>query len=363
MSGRHREVCVRKPGGFGRLTLVERESPALGPGQVRIAVSAAGVNYADCAVRMGLYSAVKTYPVTPGFEVAGTVLEIAEGVRGLKAGDRVFAVTRFGGYTSELVVGAEQVFRLPESWSFEQGAAFPAVHLTAWHALVDLAHLQEGETVLVHSAAGGVGTAACGIAARLGAKVIGVVRGEHKGGVAQRHGAGSVIDRSAEALWSRVERLAPSGCDVVLDANGVATLRGSYEHLALSGRLLVYGFATMLPRGRGWANPLALAWNWLRTPRFDPLALTTENRAVIGFNVVYQFERVEHFRRAIATLLDWVADGSLRAPEVQAFPLERAADAHRAIMGGKTTGKLVLTVDSLEEVPGNCCPTSPRPSR
>ncbi len=343
MSGVHREVRVVKPGGYRRLALVEAENPLIGETDVRIAVRAAGLNYADCAVRLGLYSAVKDDPVTPGFEVAGTVLETGSAVTGFQPGQRVFAVTRFGGYTSELVVTQDQVFRLPEGMSFEQGAAFPAVHLTAWHALVDLAHLQAGETVLVHSAAGGVGTAACGIASRLGAKVIGVVRGEHKLEVARRHGAGSVIDRAAEPLWERVERLAPSGCDVVLDANGVETLRDSYEHLALSGRLLVYGFATMLPRGRGWVNPIALAWHWLRTPRFDPLRLTTENRAVIGFNVVYQFERRERFRTAIETLLGWLAEGTLRPPMVQTFPLARAADAHRAIESGRTTGKLVLT--------------------
>lgn len=341
----HLEAAVLRPGGYGRLQLVERPRRELGEGELRLAVRAAGVNYADCCVRMGLYSAVKDYPVTPGFEVAGTVSELGPGVQQWREGDEVFAVTRFGGYTEELVVSAAQVFARPAGLSAEQAAAFPAAHLTAWHALVDLGRLAAGETVLVHSAAGGVGTAACGLAAELGAKVIGVVGAGHKAETARRHGAGAVIDKSAEELWPAVERAAPEGCDLVLDANGVETLRGSYEHLAPSGRLLVYGFATMLPRGRGRPNPLALAWHWLRTPRFDPLRLVTENRGVIGFNVVYQFDRAEHFRRALETQLGWVEEGSLRPPEVTSFPLSRAAEAHRALESGTTTGKLVLVAD------------------
>ena len=342
MSEDHLEAVVTRPGGHGRLVARRRPRLELGAGELRIAVRAAGVNYADCCVRMGLYSAVKEYPITPGFEVAGVVSETGSGVSGFAVGDEVFAVTRFGGYTEELVVTAGQVFAKPAGLSFEQAAALPATHLTAWHALVDLAHVAQGDTVLVHSAAGGVGTAACGIAAKLGAKVIGVVRGEHKREVARRHGAGAVIDRADEELWPAVERAAPDGCDVVLDANGVETLRGSYEHLAPSGRLLVYGFATMLPRGKERPSRLALLWHWLRTPRFDPLRMTSENRGVIGFNVVHQFERRGHFRRAMEQVLAWLEEGALRPPETTSFALAQAAEAHAALESGTTTGKLVL---------------------
>jgi NADPH:quinone reductase-like Zn-dependent oxidoreductase len=345
VSAAHREVAVLRPGGHDRLVVVERPARPLGERDVRIAVAACGVNYADCCVRMGLYAAVEEYPVTPGFEVAGRVVECGSAVEDLAPGDEVLAVTRFGGYATELVVARELAFRRPPGLSVEQAAAFPAVHLTAWHALADLAHVREGETVLVHSAAGGVGTAACGIASRLGARVVGVVGAPHKVEVARRHGAATVVDKSSEDLWEAVERAAPSGCDVVLDANGVETLRGSYEHLAVAGRLLVYGFATMLPRGRQRPSRPALLWHWLRTPRFDPLRMTSENRAVIGFNVVHQFDRVEHFRAALKRLLGWCEQGALRPPEVTAVPFERAAEAHALLESGESTGKVVLVVD------------------
>lgn len=341
-----RRVVVHKAGGYDRLKVESGPLPAPRAGEVRVANAAVGVNYADCVVRMGLYESAKKYvgwPITPGFEFAGRVDAVGEGVADFAKGDEVFGVTRFGGYASHAVVPHDQLLRRPDSLSREEAAAFPAVHLTAWYALCDLVRVRPGAKVLVHSAAGGVGSALVGIAKRLGAFVVGVVGSSHKVDAVRTLGADAVIDKSREPLWARAEALASRGYDVVLDANGVETLGKSYEHLAPTGKLVVYGFHTMLPRGGGKPNYAKLAVDFVRTPRFSPLSLVNDNRAVLGFNLSYLFERKELLTEAMRELLAWRADGTLRAPTVTAFPFERVADAHRALESGNTIGKLVLT--------------------
>src|SRR3954465_11808761 len=157
-----RKIVVHSAGGHDRLKIETMETPTPAAGEVRIDVRAIGVNYADAIVRMGLYASAKEYvgwPITPGFEVAGTVGALGSGVTDLAVGDEVFAVTRFGGYATHLVVERRLVFRRPAAISFEQAAALPAVYMTAWYALFELAHPRRGARVLVHSAAGGVGGA------------------------------------------------------------------------------------------------------------------------------------------------------------------------------------------------------------
>jgi NADPH:quinone reductase-like Zn-dependent oxidoreductase len=341
-----RKVVIPSAGSYEKLQLEEHDDPTPGAGEVVVRVAAAGVNYADCVVRMGLYASAKEYvgwPITPGFEVAGDVLAVGPGVDRWARGDRVIAVTRFGGYASRVVVPAWQVFRAPEELELAEAAAIPAVHLTAYYALFELCRLRPGMKVLVHSAAGGVGGALCAFARDAGAEVVGVVGGPHKLATAARMGAHHAIDKSATPLWDAARELAPEGFDVVLDANGAETLRASYAALRPTGRLVVYGFHTMLPREGGSPRWLRLAWDWLRTPRFDPLDLCTKNRSVLGFNLSYLFDRREFLEDGLRHTFERLADGRLPRPEITRFPVDRVADAHRALESGQTVGKLVLT--------------------
>lgn len=342
-----RRVRIRRPGGYDRLE-IERgwDAGRPGAGEVLIEVAAAGVNFADSAVRMGLYSSAKKYvgwPITPGFEFAGTVLETGDGVASVRAGERVFGVTRFGAWSSHLVAREELVLPLPPELSLEQAAGFPTVFLTAYYPLFVLTRARKSETVLVHSAAGGVGGALVQLCRVIGCRVVAVVGAAHKVALARELGADVIIDRSATDPWPEAERASPDGYDVVLDANGGASLRASYEHLAPGGRLVVYGFHTMLPRGAGRPSWPKLALEWLRTPRFDPLRLVRENRSVLAFNLSYLFDRTELFAEGMRDLVGWVAEGRLRPLPVTTFAVERVADAQRAIESGETTGKLVLT--------------------
>jgi NADPH:quinone reductase-like Zn-dependent oxidoreductase len=217
-------------------------------------------------------------------------------------------------------------------------------HLTAWYALRELANVRPGHRVLVHSAAGGVGSALVRVAKILGAFVVGVVGAPHKVDAVKESGADAVIDKSTESLWSAAERHSPGGYQTVLDANGVETLRGSYDHLAPTGRLVVYGAHTMLKRGAQRPNWPMLAVQFLRTPRFDPLSLTNENKSVMAFNLSYLFEQRQLFEQASGELLSWVTTGRLAPPQVQAFEFGDVVRAHAALESGASVGRVVLTV-------------------
>lgn len=338
-------VRIRRPGGYERLELEEVAPRPPGEGEVRIAVDHAGVNYADCVVRMGLYEAARRkvgWPITPGFEVCGRVAETGPGVQRLRPGDRVIGVTLFDGYSASLTLPAEQVFHAPDCLDSAQAAAVPVAFLTAHFALHELAGLRAGEHVLVHSAAGGVGSAAVQLARRAGARVTAVVGAPHKVAVARAQGAQLVIDKSSQPLWDAAESAAPEGFDVILDANGPPTLADSYAHLAPLGRLVVYGFHGLLPRRGGRPNWLALAAGVLRMPRFNPMRLTVENRSVMGFNLAFLEARRDRLAAAMASLLDGFVAGALKPPPVTEYPVTRVADAHRDLESGRTTGKLVL---------------------
>ena len=348
-----RRVVIDRPGGYQRLTLQDAPDPQPGPGEVAIEVRAIGVNFADCIARMGLYAsahALKGYPLTPGFEVAGTVAALGAGVDDLALGEPVLAVTVFDAYQTRVALPRAQVARLPEGWTLEQGACFPTAFLTAWYALHELAALPTAPaatpaTLLVHSAAGGVGQALCQLGRRAGARVIGVVGSAAKVEAARAAGAEDVIAARGSALWRELDALAPGGCDLICDATGGATLRGSYQHLAPGGRLIVYGFHSLFARGGSGRAPWPrLLWGWLHTPRFDPLAMTQANRSVLAFNLSFLGHRHDLLARGLGTLLGWAARGELRPLPVTAFRFEDCATAQRALESGTTTGKLVLQV-------------------
>jgi synaptic vesicle membrane protein VAT-1 len=342
--GRTRAIVVHAAGGHERLRLEQLPMPEPGAGEVRVETRAIGVNYADCVVRMGLYASAKDYvgwPITPGFEFSGIV--DATGARvGLERGDRVFGVTRFGAYASHVVVPAHQLFALPERWSFAEAASFPTVFLTAWYALRELCKLRPGMRVLIHSAAGGVGCAATQLAVACGCEVTAVVGAAHKERTARASGASHVIDRSHTPLGRGLGEIAPRGFDVVLDPNGSSTLALSYRHLAPAGRLIVYGFHTLMARGKDRPSYSKLLWGYLRTPRFNPFHMNQHNKSVLAFNLSYLFERSELLDEAMGELLAWVQAGKLRPLPLEEVPLEQVARAHAALESAQSVGKLVL---------------------
>lgn len=340
------KIQIDKPGGYERLRLVSVPDLKPEPGKVLVSVHVAGVNYADCMVRMGLYASAKKYvgwPITPGFDFAGVVEAVGPDVSKFHPGQQVVGVTRFGGYATQVSVPAAQVFPLPPEMSLTQAGGVPTVFLTAWYALRELCRLRPGMKILVHSASGGVGGAALQLARAFGCEPIGIVGGPAKFEVAKKHGALQVFDKHAPDLWDRVRSAAPEGYSVVMDPNGEETLMKSYRALRPTGRLLVYGFSSMVPLNRGKPSYLRLATKYLKTPRFNPILMTGSNKSVMAFNLSYLFDYHDMLREGMDELVELFAVRKLTPLDIQSFPLAQAAEAHRALESGSTTGKLVLT--------------------
>lgn len=342
-----RRVRVYQTGDLRRLILEDAADPSPGPGEVRIEVRAAGVNFADLVVRLGLYPSARKYggyPITPGFEVAGTVTAVGHGVGRFHTGDAVIGITRFGGYASQVCLPETQVLPQPKGLDVHEAAGFPVAFLTAWYAVRELFRVRPGRRVLIHSAAGGVGGALVQLCKHYGCFVVGVVGSSHKVEVARSLGADVVVDKSSTSLWPAIDRAASDGFHVVLDANGAETLRQGYRRLCPTGRLVIYGFHSMLPRGSAKVNWLKAAVDWLRTPRFDPFALTDANRSVLAFNLSYLFDELGIFDEALAEIIPEIERGVLRPLPVTKVPFEEVQEAHRMLHSGTSVGKVVLSL-------------------
>ncbi|WP_262270985.1 synaptic vesicle VAT-1 family membrane protein [Microvirga yunnanensis] len=344
-SGSMRKVVIRKAGGYEQLKLETHPVPKPGEGQVLIRTEAVGVNYADICVRWGVYESARRFvgwPITPGFEYSGWVEDVGREVEHVKPGDPVFGVTFFNGYSTHVCAPADLVWLKPQALDFEAAAGFLAVHLTAYHGLLQNVVIRPGMRVLVHSAGGGVGSALIQLCKLHNLHVTGVVGRSHKVEYVRRLGADAVIDKSTQSLWDETKRLCPDGYDLIFDANGPETLAQSYAHLKPTGKLLVYGFHSLLPKTSGRINYLKAALGMLRMPRFNPLSMTSENKGVVAFNLSFLFPRADLLHAAVNDLTAWLEAGDIRVPKVRSFALDNVAQAHRVLESGETTGKLVL---------------------
>lgn len=346
-----KRIVVQRPGGYGALRFDEMALSDPGPDEVQVDVKACGINFADISIRLGLYAAAKgAYPLCPGLEFAGIVKGTGSRARGYQTGDRVFGVTPFGGYATALNCPVMQLWTLPRTWDFVRGATFPVVYLTAYYGLHHVGHLNSSDRVLVHSAAGGVGTALLHLLHLERALkkhstniFVGVVGRTDKIPAATNAGATYVIDKSGADLWAEAEKISPEGYDLIFDANGASTLRESYRHISPAGRLLIYGFASMFsPSGR--KNWVKLIWDYMRTPRFNPFDLTGANKTISGFNLIYLFDKAELFHGIMSRLLDWDSKGLFPVMPVQTFPFDEVIRSHKALASGHTVGKLALVI-------------------
>jgi len=332
-------------GDYDVLQVQERPDPPVGPGEVRIAVRAAGVNFADTMARVGLYPDAPKTPCVMGYEVAGTIESVGDGVADRKEGDRVVAGTRFGGHAELVTVPAEQALPLPERLSFEQGAAFPVNYGTAYAALVLVGSLREGTRVLIHAAAGGVGIAATQIARNAGAEIYGT-SSPSKHDAIRAQGVAHPIDYRNQDFEAEAMRLTGGeGVDLIIDALGPTSFRKDYRLLRPGGRLVMYGISeASTESGRDIPKMLrSLAKMPLATiPWWKSLALMNENKGVFGLNMLKWWEREGSLDRVTEPLMADLEAGRLEPVVAEAFPFERAGDAHRFIAERRNVGKVVL---------------------
>ncbi|MGH7470217.1 MAG: zinc-binding dehydrogenase [Longimicrobiales bacterium] len=320
---------------------VELRDPAAG--QVHVKVAAAGLNFADLLMRVGLYGTVPPRPFSPGFEVAGEVVRVGPGVEGWREGDRAIALMRYGGYAHDVVVPAANLFRYPSALSFVEAAAIPVAFLTAWVCLFEAARARAGETVLILGAAGGVGTAAVQLARAAGLRVIGTAGTEHKREfVTAQLGADACFD--ARGDWEAGVRrlLGERAIDVALDAVGGRATASCQRLLAPLGRLVFYGLSTALPtQRRSWPRALLAL---MKTPRIHPLSLVQANRGIMGVHLLHLGRKESVLRPALGTIMQGIEQGTLRPIIDQVFPLTRdgAVAAHQHVHQRRSLGKVVL---------------------
>jgi NADPH2:quinone reductase len=313
-------------GGPEVLQVKEAERPLPSGRQVVIEAEAIGVNYADTARREGRYVVPTPLPFVPGTEVAGIVREVGPDVEAIRPGQRVVALIESGGYAEFVAVDERAVVPLPDGLDVRRAAALPVQGLSAYHILTTMGRLEEGETVLVHAAAGGVGTLAVQLAKRFGAKtVIATASTEEKRALAARLGADVTIDYTKDGWAAEVmEATDGRGVDVALEMAGGDVFHQTLDCLAPFGRLVVYGAASG------------------EMTRLNPVRLMAKNWSVVGFFLPQVMRKRALYERSLRDLLAWVRDGSLELTIGGVYPLERAAEVHRLLQGRKTSGKLLL---------------------
>ena len=334
------QVWIPRRGGPEVLEVRAAPDPACGVGEVLVDVAAAGINFADIMARMGLYPDAPPLPCVVGYEVAGVVRAVGAKVRGLRAGQRVVGLTRFGGYASVVAGPAEHFVPLPDAIDFETAAAIPVNYLTAWLMLRRQAAVREGERVLVHSAAGGVGQAAMQICRRVGAEVVASASaGKH----ARLREAGAVacIDSRDDDVVARVREVTDGrGVDVVLDPIGGASFQRSYACLAPMGRLCMFGASSFAPGTR--RSIAAVLAGAVKMRRFSPVSLMNDNRGVFGLNLGHLWDEATVIRAIFQQIVDLVHEGSFAPVVDRAYAFEEAGEAHAYIQSRASFGKVVL---------------------
>jgi len=320
-------VVCRELGPPERLRLETFASAVLNPGEMRVAVRAAGINFPDILMAAGEYQLKPELPFTPGMEAAGEVIEVDKAAEGIAIGDRVIVKMRHGAYADEAVVTPMQAIPLPSTFDFAEGATFLAAHGTAYHALIDRGQLKSGEVLLVHGAGGGVGLAAVEMGKFLGATVIAAASSEEKLGVAQAKGADHLVLYPREPFRDAVKRITEGrGADVVFDPVGGAVFEDSVRCIAWGARLLVIGFT----------GGIGLARTNL---------LLMKGASVLGVRAGEAVRRnPEAGAVRIRKLLEWAEAGKIRPHISHRRPLEDFAQAMRLLVERKAIGRVALTM-------------------
>ncbi|MEM9819620.1 MAG: zinc-binding dehydrogenase [Bacteroidota bacterium] len=337
MSIQRQSYCL-KAGNISNLKLVEATLPDPEPGQVTVANRALGLNFADIFAMFGLYSATPKGVFTPGLEYAGVIEKVGPGVNSVKPGDRVMGVTRFGAYTSHLNIEQEYVIPIPPDWSFAEGAAYLVQVLTAYYGLIYLGRLEKEETVLIHSAAGGVGILANRIAKKYGAFTIGSVGNSSKVDFCKKEGYNEVIVRSNNFAADLKKSLGDRELNVVMECIGGKIFKAGFAQMAAQGRMVIYGAAQYASPGKR-PNYLKVIYQYLTRPRIDAQDLAEVNKMVSGFNLIYLYEKKELLHQ----LLGEIKDLNIAKPHVgHTFPFTELLDAVRLFQTGQTIGKVVI---------------------
>jgi synaptic vesicle membrane protein VAT-1 len=335
-----RQVVITKAGPPGVLQVRESADPEAAAGQVRIRVKAAGINFADLMARLGLYPDAPKIPCVVGYEVSGVIDQVGPDTIGYSVGDRVFGMTRFGGYSDTVVMPAAQAFRMPDKMTFEEGAALPVVYLTAHHMLLYTGSLRPGMKVLIHSAAGGVGLAAVDLLRANGCEIIGTASpGKHD--FLRERGVQHPIDSTGDLFPAIRSLVGGDGkIDLICDAIGGPNWKPNYNLLRPGGRLVCFGVSSLVP---GEKRSLWSILKFLFSLKWwSPIALMNGNKSISGVNMYPMFEHLDIVRPQFEALVRMYEAGQIRPFVDKSFPFNEAAAAHQYLHDRKARGKLLL---------------------
>jgi len=329
---------IPKAGSIDNLKFVEEPLTDPQSNEVQIEVKAIGFNFADIFAMFGLYGATPQGSFIPGLEYSGTVIKVGREVKNVKVGQAIMGVTKFGGYTSHLNIDSRYVLPLPSNWNFDDGAAYLVQVLTAYYGLIKLGNIQKGYTVLVQSAAGGVGIWANRIAKQFDAYTIGCVGSNSKLSFLEKEGYDQGFVRRKEFRSDLKQALNGRDLNIVMECVGGRILLDSYLAMAPEGRMIVYGSARYAqPEAK--PNYMKLIWQYYKRPKLDPQKMIEQNKSVMGFNLIYLYERAELLHEIL---------GELKKMEIgkpfigHIFEFDKLKEAIHLFQTGKTTGKVVV---------------------
>jgi len=340
-----RALTLTKHGGPAVLQVRESSDPVPKPGEALIAVKRAGLNFADIAARVGLYPDAPPPPTVLGYEVAGTVAALGEGVTGLRVGERVVSMTRFNGQASHVAVDARLVRPLPEVMSFDEGAALPVNYLTAWHMMFHVGTLRPGDTILIHMAAGGVGLAAIELCKQVENVTIIGTASASKHELLRQAGVQHPIDYRTQDYFGEVQRITNGrGVHMVLDALGGPDWHKGYKLLRPAGHLIAFGWANMV-QGEKRSLPTVIR-QYFGMPRYSPFRLMNTNKTISGVNVGHMWGEMDLMGSHLSRLLELGALRKVKPHVDKVFPLSQGPEAHRHVQARKNVGKVVFDCEA-----------------
>jgi NADPH:quinone reductase-like Zn-dependent oxidoreductase len=339
-----RSVWLTKHGGPEALEVRETPDPEPKPGEVRIAVRAAGLNFAEVMARQGLYPDAPKPPCVLGYEGAGVVDAIGAGVHGFTLGERVMFMSHFGGQASHVCVPATHAGPIPEQMSFEEAAAIPVNYATAYHMLFEVWRLRPGDRVLVHMAAGGVGTAVLQCCRQVDNVTTFGTASLGKHDFVRAQGCTHPIDYKTRDYAEEITRLTDGeGVDLVLDPLGGEDWMKGYDLLRPAGMVIAYGIANLTRGGR--IKALKLVREVLKNPPINPIKLLDDNKGFAGVNIGHLWDHASLIRREILAVLELYRRGIVMPHVGKTFPFSRIAEAHAELEEGRNLGKVLLIPD------------------
>uniref|UniRef100_A0A672UNQ3 Vesicle amine transport 1 n=1 Tax=Strigops habroptila TaxID=2489341 RepID=A0A672UNQ3_STRHB len=342
----HRALVLTGFGGYEKLKVQLRRCSSPGPGEVSVRVHACGLNFADLLARQGLYD-LPSPPVCPGMECAGVVRALGEGVRDRQVGDKVMILAKSGLWQEVVNVPARQTFLMPPGMSFEEAAALPVNYITAYMVLFDFGNLRPNQSVLIHMAAGGVGTAAIQLCKTVENVTIFGTASASKHDALRSSGVTHPIDYRTTDYAEEVRKISPKGVDIVLDPLGGSDTSKAFNLLKPMGKVIIYGVANVLTGQK--KSLIAMAKTWWNQFSINALQLLHHNKAVCGYDLGAMDEEFELLGSVISKLDNLYRQGKIKPKIDSVWPFDRVADAMRQMQEKKNVGKVILVPEAPKE--------------